>query len=473
MASPIQAHPQPHRGTAPLPRRWWALALLSAAQFMLILDITVVNVALPAIGSDLHLDRAALTWVITAYTVVFGGLMLVGGRAADLFGARRVLLAGVAVFTLASLAAGLAPSAAVLVAGRAAQGLGAALISPAALSIVTMLFHGTERNRALGVWAALGGTGSAAGVLLGGLLTAGPGWQWVFFINAPVGVAVLLTVPRLIPSRRPGPAPGRLDLPGAVLVTAATGALIYSLITAGDGWTARSTLLPLAAAVALYAAFAVVQRVSRAPLMNPRILTRRPVSAGVFLMLIATGLLVGGFFLGSFYLQHAAGYGPLATGVAFLPIAVATIAGAHTGSRAIGRIGPRPLAVAGLLVAAAGTGAAATWTGAAGLVVGVSLAAAGLGATFVAATTTALAHTEPGEAGLTSGIVNTFHELGAAVGVATMSAIAGASLAAAADPDGITRAFATSAVAAAAAAIVAAILVPAGRPPAGATPHLH
>ncbi|GIJ63307.1 MFS transporter [Virgisporangium aurantiacum] len=454
------------------------LALLSAAQFMLILDITVVNIALPDIGSDLGLQRDALTWVVTAYTLMFGGLMLVGGRAADLFGARRVLLAGLTVFTAASLAAGLAPNAAVLVGGRAFQGVGAALISPAALAIVTTTFHGADRHRALGVWAALGGTGSAVGVLLGGLLTAGPGWQWVFFINVPVGVAVLAGLSAIAPASQPAVRGRRIDLPGAVLVTAATGALIYALITAGDvGWVAAPTLAALGAAGLLYAGFAVVQRTVRAPLIDLRVLLRRRVSAGAFLMLVATGLLVAGFFLGSFHLQHVAGYSAAGTGLAFLPVAVATIVGAHAGGRAIGRIGARPLATVGLLIAAAGAGTVAVWTTAPALIVGVSVGAAGLGATFVAATTTALAHTDPAEAGVRSGLVNTFHELGAALGVATVSAIAATSLAGtgtgAPATGGFTAAFAFSAAAALTAAVLAAVLVPAGRPPAGAVRHMH
>jgi EmrB/QacA subfamily drug resistance transporter len=465
------------------PRRWLALALLSAAQFMLILDITVVNIALPEIGADLGLGRDALTWVVTAYTLLFGGLMLVGGRMADLFGARRVLLSGLAAFTVASLAAGLAPTAGVLLAARAAQGIGAALISPAALSIVATTFTGAERTRALSVWAALGGTGSAAGVLLGGLLTAGPGWQWVFYVNVPVGLAVLAALPAVTPAGRPAPGSRRIDLPGAALVTAATATLIYTLIRAGDlGWTDPATLAGLGAAGALYALFVALERRVRTPLMDPAILTRRPVVAGTFLMLTATALLVAGFFLGSFSLQHVAGYGPLATGLAFLPVALSTIAGAHLGGRAIVRVGARPLAGAGLLVAAAGTAVAAlagglaglaSPAGAAGLVTGIAVAAAGIGATFIAATSTALAHTSPGEAGLTSGIVNTFHELGAAIGVATVSGIAGASLLTGLDPAGFTRAFTVASIGALGAAAVAVTLVPAGRPAAGATVHLH
>src|SRR6266542_587362 len=230
-------------------RRWLTLGLLSVAQFMLVLDVTVVNVALPSIGTSLHLSRAALTWVITTYTLCFGGLMLLGGRSADLFGARRVLLTGLMIFTGASLLAGLASGPEVLLGGRAAQGIGAALMSPAALSIVTLTFQGRERHRALGVWAAIAGAGSAIGVLLGGALTAGPGWRWVFFINVPVGLGLLIAFPAVVTARRPD-GRRRIDLPGAMTVTAATGAAIYGLINVGDhGWAAPSTIVPLAVAV--------------------------------------------------------------------------------------------------------------------------------------------------------------------------------------------------------------------------------
>jgi EmrB/QacA subfamily drug resistance transporter len=455
------------------PRRWLVLALLSVAQFMLILDITVVNIALPDIGVDLGLSRSALTWVVTAYTLLFGGLMIAGGRAADLFGPRRIVLVGLAVFTAASLTSGLAGQAGVLLGGRAAQGVGAALLSPAALSILTTTFRGRERNTALGVWAALGGTGAALGVLLGGILTSGPGWRWVFFVNVPVGVAVLVALPFVVPDRRPTGGRPRIDVLGALLVTAGTGGGIYGLINVGNhGWTAPSTLGPLAAALALYAVFALAERALAQPLMDIRILTRRPVSAGAFLMLIATGLLVAGFFLGSFYLQHQRGWSALSTGLAFLPVAAGTIVGAHTASRAVAHVGARAVASAGLPVVAAGAGVIAGWVSAPALIAGLTLSGIGLGATIVAAATTALADIDQAEAGLASGVVNTFHELGSAIGVATVSSLAAASLTGAGTA-GFTRAFAFAAATALAAAFLAALVVPAGKPPAGIRPHAH
>ncbi|MEO3972925.1 MFS transporter [Streptomyces sp. CAU 1734] len=476
---PAQDHPREVAGHGlhpPAdPRRWAALAVICLAQFMLVLDVTVVNVALPDMAADLRLDRTALTWVVTAYTLTFGGLMLLGGRLADLLGARRTLLAGLLLFTAASLLTGLAQNAGTLIGGRIAQGVGAALLSPAALAIVTTTFHGPERTRALGVWAAIGGTGSAAGVLLGGALTQGPGWQWIFHLNVPVGIAVLAAVPALVPARAPRPA--RLDVPGALLVTAATGILIHGLVRAGDdGWSDSLTLLALAGSLALYAAFALTERATRSPLMDLRMFTRRPVLAGSFLMLIATALLIGFFFLGSVHLQQVRGYSPLGTGLVFLPAAVAVALGAHLASRLVGRAGSRACAAGGLALAAAGTVPLALQT-AGSSVYGVFLpglvtASFGVGAVFVTATTTALAMIDHREAGLASGVVNTFHEVGASVGAAVVSTVAATGIAAGA-LDGFTDAYALLAVAATAGALVSLALVPRGKPRLTGGPHVH
>jgi EmrB/QacA subfamily drug resistance transporter len=456
-----------------MPSRWVALTLLASAQLMLVLDVTVVNVALPDIGAALHLHGGELPWVLTSYTLVFGGLMLLGGRVADLFGARRVTLAGLALFTASSLLCAVSQDAAMLLAGRSLQGVGAALMSPAALATVMTLFTGSARGKALGVWSALAGAGSALGVILGGLLTSEAGWRWVFAINVPIGIALLAAIPLAVPARPPAAAERGLDIPGAVLVTAGTGAAIYGLINVGShGWSAASTVLPLLLAAAIWTAFAMVERRARRPLLTVGLLTRRPVLAGSFLMLAATGLLVGGFFVGSFALQRVHHYTALHTGLAFLPIAVAIIAGAQTGSRVLALVNARLVAVTGLALAAAGYAIAAHWTQPAATVTGLSIAALGIGATFVTAFTASLADAAPAEAGLRSALVNTFHELGGAAGVAVLSSAAGAGLAAAqlASHD-FARAFTVGAFCAAVSVAIAAVLVPAVlRSPAGGTP---
>lgn len=456
----------------PEPRRWITLTLLAITQFMLIVDITVVQVALPSIGDDLGLGRAALTWVVTTYTLGFGGLMILGGRLADALGARRMLLAGLAIFTLASLTAGLASSAAVLIGGRAAQGIGAALLSPAALSILTTRFEGQARHRALAVWAAIGGTGAAFGVLLGGVLTAGPGWQWVFIVNVPVGAVVLMLVPRFISAdeRRERRS---VDVPGAVLVTSATAVLIYGLVHAGGaGWSSRGTLTALVGAAVGYATFVLVEARVRTPLMRPQTMVRRPVVSGTFLMLVATGLLLGLFFLTSLYFQHVRLVGALKTGLLFLPVALAITVGAQVGAHLISRAGGRVVAVAGFVLVAMGAGLLAH--GSVGdsvtsaMLPGFVLAALGIGPVFVTATTTTLANVPTAEAGVASGVVNTFHELGGSIGVAVVSTLAAASLSnipgATGGRSGFTDAYLACAIAAGAAALVAVVLVPAGKP---------
>ncbi|MED7924933.1 MFS transporter [Nonomuraea sp. LP-02] len=474
------------RGGVRAPGGWGVLVLLCLAQFMLIVDITVVQVALPSIGTDLALGREALTWVVTAYTLCFGGLMVLGGRLADVFGARRTLLAGLALFTAASLLCGLSGSGATLIAGRALQGVGAALLSPAALAVITTVFHGERRGRALGVWAAVGGSGAALGVLLGGLLTAGPGWAWAFVVNVPVGLLVLVALPIVTPAVTPA-APGRagrVDVPGALLVTAATGLLVYGVVTAGEaGWGAAATLLPLAAAVLLYALFAAVERTVRAPLMRAATLARRPVISGMFLMVTATGLMLGLFFIGSLYLQHARGFGALETGLLFLPVALAITIGAQAGGHLLPRLGGRPVAVAAFALTAAG----AAWmtlissgtdlyatSPYATLLPGFTLAALGIGPLFVTATTTTMANVPPGENGVASGVINTFHELGGSIGVAVASAVVAPSLTpGAAGIGGFVSGLAVCAVTAGVAALVSLRLVPPGRPSGAFVGHGH
>jgi EmrB/QacA subfamily drug resistance transporter len=410
--------------------RWVALALLASAQLMLVLDVTVVNVALPDIGAALHLHRGELPWVMTAYTVFFGGLMLLGGRIADLFGARRLTLVGLALFTASSLLCGLSAGPAMLLAGRALQGISAALLSPAALATVMTLFPGSGRGKALGVWSALAGAGAALGVVLGGALTSEAGWRWIFAINVPIGAALLIAIPLVTPARQEtGAAERGLDVPGAVLVTTGTGAAVYGLINAGSrGWAATLTLFPLALAAAIWAVFAITERRVRRLLLTIALLGRRPVLAGSLLMLAATALMVGGFFLGSFALQHPYHYSALRVGLVFLPAAVATIAGAQAGTQALTRVNAKIVAVTGLVLAAAGYAIAARWTEPAQIVTGLSIATLGIGATFVTAFTASLTDADLAEVGLRSALVSAFHEVGGAAGVAVLSSVAGAGL---------------------------------------------
>jgi EmrB/QacA subfamily drug resistance transporter len=470
---------------APHPHRWRLLAVLCLAQFMLIADVTVINVALPTIGEELSLSPGALTWVVTAYTLFFGSLLLLGGRLADALGTLRMFGAGLVVFTAASIASGLATSGGALIAARSAQGVGAALLSPAALALVVALFHGPDRNKALGVWAAIGGAGAAVGVLLGGVFVSGPGWEWIFYINVPVGVLALVAVPALLGEARrhlarraPSAAPSRPDLPGALTLTATPALLIYGLVQARDhGFTATSAWLPLALALAAGASFVAVERAARDPLVRLGLLARRTLVGGGVVMLVASGLLISVFFLSSFYVQHVLGHSALATGLAFLPVAVAITLGAHLGSRAIQSVGWRPVAATGFVLAAAGaallTGLSpdsGLWTG---VVPGFALFSLGIGPAFVCATTAAMTGLPHRDTGLASGLVNTAHELGASLGVAVIATIAGASLegghgggggAGALDTGGFDNAFTTVAAIAAAGALAAALLLPPGRP---------
>lgn len=453
---------------------WAALAVLATAQLMLVLDITVVNVALPDIGRALHLHRGELPWVVTMYTLFFGGLMLLGGRISDLVGARRATLTGLAVFTASSLLCGASNGATMLLTGRALQGIGAALMSPAALATVMTLFGHEHRGKALGVWSAISGVGLALGVILGGVLTSEAGWRWVFTINVPIGVALLIVIPLVARSRRPCPDAERtLDVPGAIGVTATTAAAIYALVNAGNhGWSAPSTVVALVASGAAATALAVVESRTTKPLLRLGLLTRRPSLAGSFLMLVATGLMGGGFFIGSFSLQHEHGYSPLHVGVAFLPLAVATVAGAHVGGHLLTKLSARVVAVAGLAHSCAGYAIAASGHAAWVTVLGLSVSALGIGATFVTAFTAALSEAPQAEAGLRSALVNTFHELGGAAGVAVLSTVAGSALVGA-DVGGFTHAFRVGAVVAGASVLIAAAVVPAvlRKPAPGAPAH--
>ncbi|MEV1129034.1 MFS transporter [Agromyces sp. NPDC049794] len=434
------------------------LVVLALAQAMLVLDVTVVNVALPVMSAELGLATDLAGWAVAAYAVPFGGLLLFGGRLADVVGSRRMLLTGLLAFTLASLAAGLATSAEWFLAARALQGVGAALLSPAALATLLHRFQGRERHRALAVWGAVGGAGAAVGVLLGGLLTGGPGWRWIFFVNVPVGILVAVAIVAFAVAPRVTRRRERVDLAGALLATAGIGSLVAALsaITTGE------VVMPAGLAalgIALLVAFVFVERRSTQPLVRLGLVRTRSVATGSLLMLVATGLLVGGLFMFSFELQAGAGWSPIATGLAFLPISVAIVAGSHTAGRLVGRLGPRIVGSVSLLVAAIGLGYAAAAITAgwpeASAIVGMTVAALGLGGAFVCASTTALGGVDEREAGAASGLLNSFHELGSAAGVAGLGAIAAA---------GIGVGFQAAAGVAVVAAMIAVALIAPGVP---------
>jgi EmrB/QacA subfamily drug resistance transporter len=472
--------PSPHPAPGPQRRPWSLLILLGVAEFMVILDVTVVNVALPSIGRALHFAAGDLQWVVTAYVLLSGGLVLLGGRASDLVGRRRVFLAGLAVFTAASLASGLAPSAGALIAARAGQGLGAALLTPAALSIITTAYSGAQRAAALSAWAALGSGGAAAGVLAGGVLTTWLGWRSVFLVNVPVGVVAGLLSLRLVPRSGAAARIGReLDLPGALLATAGLVTGVYAVVGApAHGWWSGRTLLLLAASLGLLAAFAVVERSARRPLLPPRTWRTRSLVAGAAVMLGATGILVATFFLNSLYLQDVAGASALRTGLEFLPLMVAIGLGAHLTSRLLPRAGSRVLAVAGLVLMGGGAVLLSLVSAHAGyltgLLPGLLVIAAGTGLVFPAASVTAMSDVADDRAGLASGLMTAAHEIGAALGVAVFSAVATAQAAAGGGfAAGYRHGFAVAAGVAAALALIAAVAMPAVRPASGARVAVH
>lgn len=454
-----------------------ALALLCAAQLMLVLDITAMNVALPTVGADLGQGAGSLTWVITAYVVAFGGLMLLGGRLADLLGHRRMLMSGLLVFTLASVLCGTATTWPVLVGGRALQGVGAALLSPAALGSLTRTFHGAARIRALGTWAAVGTVGFVAGLVVGGALTAGPGWQWIFLANVPVGAAILLLAPRLLP---PDGAPrpiAAIDLPGALLVTAAVGLAVYGLSGIGrDGAGSPDVVGALVGAALAALALVAVERRHPHPLLEPRVVRRGTVPRGLAVMVAASAGMLSTLFLGSLLAQDGLGLDPLATGVLFLPSAAATMVSAHAAARLIVRHGARPVATAGFALTAGGAAALALFTQAeptwAALVPGLVVVSLGLGPVFVAATSSALAGVPDDDAGLASGVVNTGHEVGGALGLAAVAAALGTT-ATGLPATAFAGAFGGIAAAAIVMAAVSPVLVPSGRPQAAHLGHGH
>jgi EmrB/QacA subfamily drug resistance transporter len=451
------------------------LLVVCLAQFMVILDVSIVNVALPAIRGSLHFSTTGLQWIVNAYTLTFAGFLLLGGRASDLLGRRRVFVAGTVLFTLSSVACALSDSQTVLIGARAIQGVGGAVISPASLAILTTSFaEGSERNRALGAWGAIGGIGASSGVLLGGLLTQGLGWQWVFLVNVPIGIAVIVFGQRLIPEGRTELGHRHFDLSGALLVTLGFVALVYGIVRTDTlSWGATGVLAPVAAGALLLLAFVAVEgRFAKAPLVPLAIFARKRLRAANAVVLLLYSAVFAMWFFLSLYIQQVLGFDALQTGLAFLPMTLAVTSGASAAPRLAARFGMRWTLTAGMLCATAGllllTGIHAGGNYAAQVLPGGMLAALGLGLSLVPATIVAVQGVPAAEAGIASGLLNTSRLLGGALGLAVLTTIATsrshARLGAGASPlraltDGYDLALLVGAILCAVGALAAAVLL--------------
>jgi EmrB/QacA subfamily drug resistance transporter len=411
------------------PHRWRILAVVATAFFMTILDVSIVNVALPSIARSLNFSQANLQWVITAYAITFGGFLLLGGRAADLLGRRRVFIVGVALFTIASLVCGLAQSEGMLIASRAVQGLGGAIISPAALSIVMTSFEeGSERNKALGVWGALGGSGAAVGVLAGGVLTQYLSWRWIFFVNVPIGALVLALTPRIVPESRREGVERHYDALGAVLVSSGLALLVYSISQAPNvGWGSARTILLLIGSGVLLAAFLVNERRSEDPLMPFHIFRVRTVAGANAVGFLLGGVLFANFFVLTLYVQDVLGYSAIKTGVTFVATAGTAVVAAGIAQALTTRFGAKPIIAIGLslLVAAMIWYAQIPVHGkfTSDLLPGYLLVGVGIAFSYVPVSIASLAGVAEREAGLASGLINTSQQIGGAVGTAIASTI--------------------------------------------------
>src|SRR3954464_2738582 len=410
--------------------RWATLVVVCLAQFMVILDATIVNVALPSIQRGLHFSPTDLQWVINSYTLMFGGFLLLGGRAADFFGRRRLFLAGVAVFSAASLINGLASSSEMLIIGRGLQGLGGAMVSPAALSIITTTFaEGPDRTKALGVWSAIAAGGAAVGLLMGGILTDALSWEWCFFVNVPVGIAAIVAALRYVPNTLAEHRPDSIDILGATAVTSGLVVLVYAIVKAQEwGFSSNKTLRPPAVAGVLLTAFVFIERRSKAPLVRLGIFRSRTLTgANTVMTLVAAGMF-SMFFFATLYVQEILGFSPLKAGLAFLPVTAGIIMGAGVAQAGIKRIGPRLQAVAGISVAAIGmfmlTGMSASGSYLGDVLPGLIPIAFGMGMTFVPITLMATTGVHGDDQGLASGLLNTAQQVGGALGLAVLSTVA-------------------------------------------------
>jgi EmrB/QacA subfamily drug resistance transporter len=446
------------------------LGVLLVAQLMVILDITAVNIALPSLARDLSMSGSTISWTITSYSLIFGSLLLFGGRAADLLGRRRMFLTGLGIFTVSSFASAMAGTADTLFAARAGQGLGAALLSPAALAIIMSAFHGGRRAKALAAWGAVGGAGAAIGVLVGGVLTECSDWRTIFYVNLPVAAVLAIAARKVVPADTTPPHWKGLDLRGAVLATASLGAIVFAITQAGgSGWTSVQTHVFGIGGLAGLAAFAALERRTGAPLLRVERLADRAVGGGLFLMLAAAGSIFGLFLLSSLYLQNVLGWGPLSTGLAFIPLAIAAGAGAHASGHIVGRHGIRVPLAGAFLVAAAGM-TLLTRVGENGSYVrdvlpGMLVAGLGLGVAVVSVAIAVLTGARPEETGMISGLSSTGHEIGGTLGIAIFSTIAagGGAVAGPHAASGIAHAFVAAALVASVASLVALAVLPRAR----------
>lgn len=410
-------------------RRWFVLVLVCIAQFMVVLDATITNVALPSIQTGLDFSASSLQWVVNAYTLAFGGFLLLGGRAADFVGRRRLFVLGVVVFTAASLVCGLSQSSEMLIAARALQGLGAAMVSPAALSIVTTTFReGPERAKALSVWAAIAVGGGAVGLLLGGILTEYLSWEWVFFVNVPVGVLAVLLSLRFIPESRQADTKG-VDVLGAISVTAGLTLLVYAIVKTQDyGWASVETIGMAIGAAALLTAFVFIELRSKAPLVRLGIFRQRALTGANLAMLAVAGGMFAIFYFASLYVQQTLLFTPVQAGLAFLPLTAGIILFSGVAQAAIGRIGVKPVALTGMFTAAVGLLLLARipvdGQYVSDVLPGLLVMSAGLGLTFVPMTLIATSGVADTDAGLASGIFNSSQQIGGALGLAILSTVA-------------------------------------------------
>jgi EmrB/QacA subfamily drug resistance transporter len=411
-------------------RRWIALAVIVTAQFMVVLDVAIVNVALPSIKTDLNFSQESLQWVVTAYSILFGGVLLLGGRMADLLGRRRLFMIGLALFTVSSLLDGLAWSEGSLIAFRSLQGLGAALVSPAALSILTTTFEeGRERNLALGIWGAVSGSGAAAGVLLGGALTSAFSWSWIFFINVPVGLLVLALAPRLVRESRADVAHRHFDVPGAASITGGLMLLVYAVTRAAQhGWGSGETIALLVASAGLIVAFVAIEARSEAPLLPLQMFRLRTLSGSNLAGLLMGGAVFSQFFLLTLYMQQVLHYSAIQTGVAYVALTLTVIVFSNVSQALALRIGIRRVLPAGLLLTAAGLVLYARlpvhghyfWN----IFPAFLLSGLGMAFAFIPLTIGALAGVRHSEAGIASGLINTTQQVGGAIGVALATTVA-------------------------------------------------